>query len=134
MIKLLVTVSIVLSLLAGGIKFFIEDFNSLKLHNTKLQAKNNSLIKQHNNLKEKIKNRNKHILKRKVEKIKEKVAKASTSSIPIVGNVLGVSLSVYEIKELCDEIQEYKDFESKLFPNDNENMNSKYELSICGIN
>lgn len=129
MIKYFVVVSLTLSLLTGIVKYSFESLNALKLQNIHLKVKNKALAKKNLNIKQKVKQRNKHLISQKIKRIKQKLAKASATAIPIVGNVASISITAYEVQQLCNDLKEYKEFEKDLFEED---ISKEESLDICG--
>ena len=132
MIKYIIITISILASIGSGAKYIYDKFSSLQLQVKNLQSKNKILRKKQSNIKRKIKHRRTTMVSTKLKRAKRKIAKAPLKMIPYAGAVATVTFTALEIKEFCEDIKDYKNFEKSLF-GVVDNSISDDEKLLCGI-
>ena len=105
----------------------------LKSVNKNLVSKNKQLVSKQNSIKKKLKNRRILLTKHKLKKAKYRLAKAPIKMIPFLGATAIVTFTAIDIRDYCNDIKNYKDFENSLFTTFDNNLTEDEKL-LCGLN
>jgi len=93
-----------------------DEIHSLKLKNKELKTLNKSLETQNNNNKEQMRKYRDALISKKLKKAKLKLTQASVSTIiPLAGTTSVMALTYNDIRDYCQDVQEFKAFEASLF-------------------
>ena len=122
--KVLLSVLVLLTLLLGTntkpscdkFSALEDEIRSLKLKNQALENQNESLETQNNNYKEQMKKYKNALIAKKLKSAKLKLAQASVSTIiPLAGTTSIVALTYNDIRNYCQDVQEFKTLEASMF-------------------
>ena len=121
------------SLLGTGVKFIYDSMDALKKEILDLKASNKALINKQTDIKKKTVERRKALITKKLNRAKVKLAKAPASMVPFLGAATVIGFTTYEIRELCNDIKDYKNFEESMFGEKVSEILEEEKL-LCGLN
>ena len=123
---------IFISILGSATKIIYDTITSLKKEILDLRSTNKQLVKKQQNIKKKLVERRRVLISQKLDRAKRKIIKTPTTIVPIVGTFAAVGFTAYEIKEFCEDIKSYKEFEKSIFSDTDIPINEEEKL-LCGL-
>lgn len=123
---------IFISIIGIATKIIYDTITSLKKEILDLRSTNKQLVKKEQNIKKKLVERRRVLISQKLDRAKRKIIKTPSTIVPIVGTFTAVGFTAYEIKEFCEDIKAYKEFEKSIFSDTDIPINEEEKL-LCGL-